>query len=81
MMHTENDNYHPINMANLFTFFEKMFCSENPHVATKAETRPNISKDISVMVAMATPRIIGTNEKYTCTGKEEKILSVKQEAD
>lgn len=60
-----NENYYQFNMGNIITFFEKIFCSENPHVATKAEIRPNMSKDISVMVAMATPRIIGTNEKYT----------------
>lgn len=42
------------------TFFEKMFCSEKPTVATSALIRPIMSNEISVSVAMATPVMIGT---------------------
>lgn len=47
------------------TFFENMFWREKPQVDTRAATRPSMSKDNSVMLAMATPRMIGTREKYT----------------
>lgn len=49
----------------VLTFFEYMFWRENPQVDMRAATRPNMSKDNSVMVATATPRMIGTREKYT----------------
>lgn len=47
------------------TFFDIIFCSENPSVADSAQINPNISNDISVIVAIATPVIIGTKLKYT----------------
>lgn len=40
-----------------------MFIRENPIVENKALTRPIISNDSSVNVAMATPRIMGTNDQ------------------
>lgn len=45
------------------TFLEKMFCRENPMVDSRAETNPIISKEISVTVAMATPRNMGIRLK------------------
>jgi hypothetical protein len=40
-----------------------MFINEKPAVATRADNRPNTSKDTSVTVATATPPIIGIREK------------------
>lgn len=48
------------------TFFENIFCNEKPHVARRAEPSPKMSKDISVMLAIATPIMMGTKEAYTC---------------
>lgn len=45
-----------------------MFCNENPIVDNKAETKPIMSKDISVTVAIATPKIMGIKLKYTNCG-------------
>ena len=49
-----------------------MFWSENPQVDMRAATRPSMSKDSSVMVAMATPKMMGTREKYTWGEKEQR---------
>lgn len=51
--------------VSLSTFFDRMFCRENPSVADNAQISPSISNDSSVMVAIATPVIIGTKLKYT----------------
>lgn len=53
------------NCIKTLTFLEKMDCRENPNVATKALHNANISNEISVRVAMTTPRMIGTMDRYT----------------
>lgn len=60
------------------TFFEKIFCRENPNVAESAQINPIISKDNSVIVAIPTPVIIGIKLMYTdvaCFSR--KIIRVK----
>lgn len=47
------------------TFFEYIFWREKPHVDIRAAISPSMSKDSSVIVAMATPQMMGTREKYT----------------
>ena len=47
------------------TFLVNIFRDENPMVAIRALTRPAISNDTSVSVAILTPRIIGNIDKYT----------------
>lgn len=49
-----------------FTFLEKIFCREKPTVAAKAAKSPTNANEISVTVAIATPPIIGTSDKYIC---------------
>lgn len=51
--------------VSLSTFFEKIFCIENPSVADSAQINPIISNDNSVIVAIATPVMIGIRLKYT----------------
>lgn len=54
-----------LDLDSSLTFLEKMDCRENPNVATKALHNANISNEISVRVAMTTPRMIGTMDRYT----------------
>lgn len=42
-----------------------MFCIEKPSVAESAQINPIISNDNSVIVAIATPVMIGIKLKYT----------------
>ena len=44
------------------TFFENIFCNENPNVAIRALINPTISNDNSVTVAITTPPMIGRSE-------------------
>ena len=52
--------------GRLRTFLESMFCTANPAVAASALNIPTRLKDNSVIVAMATPPIMGNIDKYTC---------------
>ena len=61
------------------TFLEKMFWREKKAVEERAARRPRVSKEISVMVAIATPRMMGNSERYTC-GKG-LYLDVEEEVD
>lgn len=47
------------------TFFDRIFCNENPSVADRAQISPVISNDNSVIVAIPTPVMIGIKLKYT----------------
>jgi hypothetical protein len=62
---TDRIPYVHISYSIELTFFENIFCSENPIVAINALIKPIKSKEISVTVAMATPVIIGIRDKYT----------------
>lgn len=59
------------------TFLLKIFCRLNPQVATRALYIPIWSNEISVMVAIATPMMIGTRDKYTCTITKENKRSIR----
>lgn len=54
------------------TFLVNILRDENPIVATRALRSPAISNDTSVNVAIQTPIIIGTIDKYTCEIKRKK---------
>ena len=45
------------------TFLENIFCNEKPIVDIKADIKPIILKEISVIVAIPTPVIIGIKLK------------------
>ncbi len=45
---------------------DRMFWIANPSVESSAHTIPSMSNEISVTVAIATPPMIGSSDKYTC---------------
>jgi len=47
------------------TFLVNMLRQEKPIVATRALISPPRSNEVSVAVAIHTPKIIGTTDKYT----------------
>lgn len=57
-----------LNPYVVLTFFENIFCKEKPIVDINADIKPIILKEISVIVAIPTPVIIGIKLKYTNVG-------------
>lgn len=63
----------------IHTFLENIFCNEKPIVDIRAANKPIKSKDISVMVAIPTPNIIGIKLRYTrfgCFSPNSKRVNV-----
>lgn len=52
-------------LVTILTFLEKIVINENPSVAPRALSNPINSNDTSVNVAMITPPMMGSNDKYT----------------